>query len=126
MGWKALLIVLLMMPWPLRSEALTHDDFLVRTTQDYIKLCTASDSDPLYSAAIGFCHGYAVGAYQYYQATTPSAEQKGFVCFPTPPPTRVEALQRFLTWAKEHPQSLQERPVDSIFRFLEATFPCQS
>jgi hypothetical protein len=126
MRWTALLIVLTMMLWPLYSEALTRDDFLVRTTQDYVKLCTASESDPLHSAAIGFCHGYAVGAYQYYQAITSGSEQKGFVCFPASPPTRVETLQMFLTWAKEHPQSMQERPVDSLFRFLGTTFPCRS
>jgi len=122
--WTAFLIVLTLMPWPLHAEALTRDDFLVRTIQEYVKLCTASASDPLHSAAMGFCHGYMVGAYQCYQATS-GAAHKGFVCFPEPPPTRVETLQMFLMWANEQPQSLQERPVDSLFRFLGSTFPCR-
>jgi hypothetical protein len=125
MRWKALGIVLTMALWPLYSAALTRDDFLVHTTQDYVKLCSASESDPLYQAAIGFCHGYAVGAYQYHQATTSDTGQTGFVCFPQPPPTRVEALQMFLTWTKENSQYMNERPVESIFRFLEAKFPCR-
>jgi hypothetical protein len=79
----------------------------------------------MYQAAIGFCHGYAVGTYHYYQAATASAEQTRFVCFPEPPPTRVQAIQMFLAWTKENPQYMNERPVDSIFRFLETKFPCR-
>lgn len=126
MRWKVFITVLTMMMWPLCSEALTRDDFLVHTTQDLVKLCTASETDPMHNAAIGFCHGYAVGAYHYYQSvTTAGAEQKGFVCFPEPPPTRAEAIQMFLAWTKENPQSMNERPVESIFRFLESKFACR-
>ena len=125
MRCKALLIVLTIALSPFCAEALTRDDFLVRTTQDLVKLCTVSESDPLYQAAIGFCHGYAVGTYQYYQAVTPDGAQTSFVCFPQPPPTRVESLQMFLAWTKENPQSMDDRPVDSIFRFLGTKFPCR-
>jgi hypothetical protein len=126
MRWKELIIVLTMILWPLYSEALTRDDFLVHTTQDLVKLCTARESEPLYQAAIGFCHGYAAGAYQYHQAiTTSGAEHTSFVCFPEPPPTRTEAIQMFVTWTKENPQYLNERPVDSMFRFLATKFPCR-
>ena len=125
MRWKALVTVLAIALWPLSSTALTRDDFLVHTTQDYIKLCTASERDPLYQAAIGFCHGYAVGAYQYHRSMTSEAEQTSFMCLPQPPPTRAEALQMFVTWAKENPQYMQERPVDTLFRFLENKFPCR-
>jgi Rap1a immunity proteins len=121
---KVLLIMLAIALWPLCSEALTRDDFLVRSTQDLVKLCSASESEPLYQAGIGFCHGYAVGVNHYYQATIGSTGQKGFVCFPDPPPTRVETIQMFVAWAKQNPQYMSERPVDSIFRFLAEKFPC--
>ena len=122
---KVFIILLAIALWPLCSEALTREDFLVHSTQDLVKLCSASESDPLYQAAIGFCHGYAVGVYHYYQATTAGAGQRGFVCFPDPPPTRVETIQMFLAWTKQNPQYMSERPVDSIFRFLQSKYPCQ-
>jgi Rap1a immunity proteins len=126
MRGKVLAIVLVMALWPLCSKALTRDDFLVRTTQDLVELCTASETDPLYHAALGFCHGYAVGAYHYHQAAIAAgAEKTEFVCFPDPPPTRVESIQMFLAWTKANPQYMNERPVDSIFRFLESKFPCR-
>src|SRR5262245_48028767 len=109
MRWKGLVFVLSMLLWPCYSDALARDDFLVRTTQDLLKLCTASESDPLYQAAIGFCHGFATGSYQYYQSTTASGEQTAFVCPPEPPPTRVEAIQMFVEWAKANPQYLNEQ-----------------
>ena len=77
---KVFIIVLAIALWPLCSEALTREDFLVDSTQDLVKLCAASESEPLYQAAIGFCHGYVVGVYHYYQATTVGAGQTGFVC----------------------------------------------
>jgi hypothetical protein len=125
MRWKAFVIVLAMALLPLCSEALTRDDFLVHSTKDLVKLCTASESEPLHQAAIGFCHGYTVGAYQYHQAITPDSGRSGLFCLPEPQPTRAEAIQMFLTWTKENPQHMNERPVDSIFRFLGAKFPCR-
>ena len=125
MRWKGLVLVLTMLLWACSSDALTRDDFLVRTTQDLLRLCTASESDPLYQAAIGFCHGFVTGTYHYYQASIASGEQTAFVCIPEPPPTRVEAIQRFVEWMKAHPHYLNERSVDSLFRFLATTYPCR-
>jgi hypothetical protein len=106
MRWQGWVIVLTMLLWPCYAAALTRDDFLIRTTQDLFTLCTASESDPL------------------YQATTAGAEQAAFVCLPEPPP-RAEAIQMFVAWAQAHPQYLNERPVDSLFRFLGTTFACR-
>src|SRR5262249_21563737 len=56
--------------WPFLSGGATRDEFLMRTTQDYVNLCSTSPDDPMYAAAMGFCHGYGVGAYHYYLAET--------------------------------------------------------
>jgi Rap1a immunity proteins len=111
--------------WPLLSGAQTRDEFLVRYTQDYVRVCSTSPNDPLYAAAMGFCHGYAVGAYHYYQTQTAGAQGKPFVCPPEPPPSRSDALAMFMAWAREHPQYMGERPVDSLFRFLAEKYPCR-
>jgi hypothetical protein len=111
--------------WPLLSEGATRDEFLVRTTQDYVAICSTTPQDPLYAAALGFCHGYAVGAYHYYLAQTAGPEGKPFVCPPEPPPSRAEILPMFVAWAQAHPQSMSERPVDSLFRFLSEKWPCR-
>src|ERR671918_1118143 len=82
--------------WPLLSGGSTREEFLVRTTQDYVAICSTSPQDPLYAAALGFCHGFAVGAYHYYLAETAGPDGKSFVCPPEPPPSRAEILPMFV------------------------------
>jgi hypothetical protein len=111
--------------WPLLSGGATREEFLVRTTQDYVRICSTNPSDSLYAAAMGFCHGFAVGAYQYYQAQAAGPQGTPLVCPPEPPPSRTEILSMFVAWAGEHPQYMGERPVDSLFRFLSEKWPCR-
>jgi hypothetical protein len=110
---------------PLISGGGTREEFLVRTTQDYVGICSTSPSDPLYAAAMGFCHGFAVGAYHYYQAETAGPQGTPLVCPPEPPPSRVEILSMFVAWARATPQIMGEKPVDSLFRFLTEKWPCR-
>ena len=120
--WVIGLVVCL---WPLLSGGATRDEFLVRTTQDYVAICSTSPHDPLYAAAIGFCHGYAVGAYHYYLAEVAGPKGTPLVCPPEPPPSRAEILPMFVAWAQANPQYMGERPVDSLFRFLAEKWPCR-
>jgi hypothetical protein len=106
--------------------AATPDHFRVRSTADLVEICSTPANDSLYGAAMGFCHGYAVGAHQYYQASMSGSSSKPFVCLPTaPPPTRTEGLQMFVAWAREHPQHMGEPAVETLFRWLVATWPCR-
>lgn len=109
----------------LAYSTVTEEDFLAKKTQNIINLCTASDQDPHQQAAIHFCHGYLVGAFHYYHAETTGSPEKARVCFPDPRPSRNEAIDMFITWAKQHPEYANEAPVDSEFRFLETTWPCK-
>jgi Rap1a immunity proteins len=111
--------------WPLVSGGATPDEFLVRNTQDYVRICSTSPDDPLYAAAIGFCHGYAVGAYHYYLAQTTGPRGAPFVCPPEAPPSRAEIISMFLTWARENQPYMGEQAVNSLFRFLSEKWPCR-
>jgi hypothetical protein len=122
---KLFLFVAVLSLWPLRSQAVTRDHFLVRTTQDLIELCTASESDPLYTSAIEFCQGFLVGVYQYHQAENAGPETTPLFCPPNPPPTREDAIKMFVAWAQANPQYQNDRPVDTILRFLATKWPCQ-
>ena len=110
---------------PVVANAVTEEDFQVKTTQSLINLCTAPQGDPLYDEAIHFCHGYLVGAFHYDKVIHAAPESKPLFCPPEPPPTRNDTISRFVTWAKAHPQYLQEMPVENEFRFLVETWPCK-
>jgi len=110
---------------PALAGAVTEKDFEAKTTQNLMNLCTATTDDPLYHQAVNFCHGYLVGAYSYYAAAAAGPEGIKLVCFPENPPTRNQSITMFIEWGKAHPQYMQEKPVDTEFRFLMETWPCK-
>ena len=119
------LSVLLTLPALTLAGEVSEKDFEVKTTQNLINLCTAAPDDPLYQQAINFCHGYLVGAFHYYVAESSGPKGTKLVCFPDPPPSRNEAIEMFIVWAKAHPQYMNEKPVETEFRFLMETYPCK-
>jgi hypothetical protein len=107
------------------AGAVTEEDFKARTTQEILNLCTASPKDPLYTAAVNFCHGFLVGAYRYYAAENSGPGGERLVCFSDPPPTRDQGIAMFIEWAKAHPEFKDDAPVDAEFRFLMEKWPCK-
>ena len=107
------------------AGAVTEKDFEVEITKALVNLCTVSANDPLYHQAINFCHGYLVGAYHYHEAQARGPKGVKLVCLPDPLPSRNEAIDMFIEWAKSHPQHWQELPVETEFRFLMETWPCK-
>lgn len=110
--------------WPASARAVETEDFLIADTQDVVDVCTVPESDPMYTAAIAFCHGYLVGAYQYHVALFGAGKSKPVVCFPDPPPTRSHAVERFIAWVKADPARAKEKPADALTRYLVENFPC--
>jgi len=119
------LFLLVLLALPATAGAVSEDDFKMQTTQNLLNLATAAPDDPMYTQAINFCHGYLVGAFHYYVAANSGPEGVKLVCFPDPPPSRNEAIRIFIDWLKVHPQYMQEKPVETEFRFLMETWPCK-
>ena len=106
------------------TAATSPDDFVLKSTEDFVNVCQTSPEEDLYTAAIHFCHGYAVGTFQYYQ--TLAAQGGGeLVCLPDPRPTRSEALDQFMTWTKSHPQYMSQPAAETIMRFLIEKYGCK-
>lgn len=120
-----ILLLLALLLSPGLARAVTDEDFKVKTTQNLINLCTAPDDDPRHGKAVHFCHGYLVGAYDYHVTEKAGHEGKLLVCLPDPAPSRNTAVKMFVEWAKAHPQYLDEKPVETQFRFLIETWPCK-
>lgn len=105
------------------ASATDPDDFILRSTADFVDVCETPQDDADYRAAIHFCHGYAVGVYQYYQ--TLAGEGAGeLVCLPDPPPTRSDAIKQFLAWAKSNQQYMSQPAAENIMRFLIEEWGC--
>lgn len=123
-GWRTLLAAVGLWLWTVPAGAVTTEDFLIVDTQDVVDVCDVAESDPMYTASIAFCHGYLVGAYQYHTALFGTGKSKPVVCFPDPPPTRTQAVERFIAWVKADPARGKERPADALTQYLVESFPC--
>lgn len=108
------------------ASAVIQKDFEVQTTENLINLCTVTNDDPLFNQAINFCHGYLVGAFHYYEAAAAGPAGIQLVCLPDQRPSRNDAIAMFLEWAKDHPEYMKERAVETEFRFLMQQWPCKS
>ena len=106
------------------SLAADADNFRVNSTGDLLALCSSDPAAPNYSAAIYFCHGFASGAYQYYQMAAAALPAARFVCVLDPAPSRSEAIAEFVEWARRNPNYTADKPVDLIFRYLGERYPC--
>ena len=110
---------------PNLSVAVEESNFEAKTTRDLVALCTADSTDPLFAQAVNFCHGYLVGAFHYYQAEAAGPKGMQLVCLPDSRPTRNEAIAMFIDWVGNHPQYLDEPPVETEFRFMSERWPCK-
>lgn len=106
------------------ASAVTREQFVVRTSADLATLCSVQEGDPHYEAAIGFCHGFMVGAYRYHEATVGASEAPKWFCLPDPAPARAQIIERWLAWVKADPARLAAPAVESPFRFLADAWPC--
>src|SRR3954447_19956284 len=103
----------------------SETDFRVTTTGDLVRLCEAAPTDPTGIAALHFCHGFAVGAYQYHQIVAAAEKKPPLFCEPNPRPSRNEAIASFVSWAKQNPEAMNTPPVEGIFRYLAQRYPCR-
>ena len=102
----------------------SETDFRVTTTGDLVRLCEATPTDATGIAALHFCHGFAVGAYQYHQIAAAAEKKPPLFCEPNPRPTRNEAIAGFISWAKQNPSAMNTLPAEGIFRYLAQHYPC--
>jgi hypothetical protein len=100
-------------------------NFQVTTTGDLVRLCEAAPTDPTGIAALHFCPGFAVGAYQYHQIAAAAEKKPPLFCEPNPRPSRNEAVTGFVSWATQNPAAMNTPPVEGIFRYLAQRYPCR-
>jgi hypothetical protein len=105
--------------------AVTEDSFLLRNTGDFVDLCSAEQSDRLYTAARNFCEGFAVGVYRVLEEQDMARQSGHMFCVLNPAPTRDQGIANFVQWAKADPKRLQLSAPDGIAMYLSTQYPCQ-
>jgi len=97
-----------------------RENYDPRTARDLVALCGAPESN---LEAIGFCHGFGRGALDYHRAVQRPNARPMFCAGNTNIESSKVRLE-YVAWAQAVPARLEERPADSVFRFLMERFPC--
>ena len=105
--------------------AVTEDTFQLRTAGDLVELCSVAPSDPMGTAALNFCHGFAVGVYRVLEEENAAKRGPKMFCAADQPLTRNQAIADFVQWAKATPEVMSQGPADGITSFLTKKYPCQ-
>src|SRR5499433_1430340 len=106
------------------SRAAVEANFGANTTGDLVELCTATPGNPIGTAAINFCEGFAQGAVLVEMQNQAAFRGPKLFCMPNPPPSRNQALSEFVNWARSSPDRLAQSSADRLFRFLSERYPC--
>ncbi len=122
---KTVAVVLLIVLFAAPVWADAAEEYRVRNAGDLVALCGRDPAAVDYVAAQNFCHGFTVGAYAYYHSVSMADPDLKIVCVKEPYPERKKVLADFVAWAKARPALMNERAVDTFFRFLTETFPCK-
>ena len=106
------------------AAAVTESEFPPKTVRDLIAICAPDQNDPMVTAAVNFCHGYAEGAVDVEEAHEAQKGARKLFCLPTPPPPRGSELSSFIAWANAQPARLDMPAIDGMFIYLAAKYPC--
>lgn len=122
--WSAAVVATVLFAAAVAPSA-TPDDFLIKDAQDVVDVCTVPESDAMYAASIGFCHGYIVGAIQYHFALhSRHPKKRPPFCLPEPRPTRSQSIAGFVAWVQANPKYQTEPAVEALVKYLVEKYPC--
>jgi len=106
------------------SAAVTESQFPPRTVRDLIEICAPAKEDPMMTAAINYCHGFAEGAVIVEEAHEGQRDVRKLFCLPSPRPASGSEITKFIAWANAMPSRLDEPAIDGMFIYLAETYPC--
>ena len=103
--------------------AIETADFDLATARDLVALCGAEESEPMYAEARQACYGYLAGAAHFHRALVSGGGFRPIAC-PDRELSREELAGLFVDWAGDHPEHMDEPPVEGVARAVVAVFPC--
>jgi Rap1a immunity proteins len=124
-GLVALALGLALAPWTswAQTDGYTLDDYQLHTSGDLLDICTVDPANAQYWEARAFCLGYFTGGIHLHDELVASGDFPRIACAP-PNATRDDVVAAFVSYAQAHPQYLKEQPMDTVFRAVNAKWPC--
>jgi hypothetical protein len=124
--WLPVLVIYAAVTASPTQAAVTVDNFLVRNSGDLADLCSAAQTDPLYTAAVNFCQAFVLGVFRVLQEEEVAGPRVHMFCPTSPMPTRSEAVASFVQWVRADPSRSTLSGTDGVAAFLAQRYPCPS
>jgi Rap1a immunity proteins len=106
------------------SAAVNQSQFPPRTVRDLVAICAPAQDDPMMTAAINYCQGFAQGAVLVEEAHEDRPGARKLFCLPSPRPAAGSEISKFIAWANARPDRLDGPAIDGMFIYLAETYPC--
>ncbi|MGH6922029.1 MAG: Rap1a/Tai family immunity protein [Geminicoccaceae bacterium] len=112
-------------PWTgwAQTDGYALDDYQLRTSGDLLDICSLDASHVNYWEARGFCLGYFTGGIDLHDALAAADDFPRIACAGEGV-TRNDVVEAFVTYAQAHPEHLDERAMDTVFRAVIDQWPC--
>ncbi len=116
---------LALVPWMswAQTDGYTLEDYQLGTSGDLLDLCTLDASHAQHWEARAFCLGYFTGGIHLHDALAASEDFPRIAC-PPADATRNDVVAVFVAYARAHPEYLDEKPMDTVFRAVNDEWPC--
>jgi hypothetical protein len=96
------------------SAAVTQSQFPPRTVRDLIEICAPAKEDPMMTAAINYCHGFAQGAVLVEGAHEGQPSARKLFCLPAPQSAEGSEINKFIAWPMRCRRGSMVSPADSF------------
>jgi hypothetical protein len=106
-----------------QTDGYALDDFQLRTSGDLLDICALDPSHVNYWEARGFCLGFVAGGAHLHEALAAGEDFPRIAC-PAEGVTRSDVVEAFVLYAQAHPEHLDERPMETVFRAVIDRWPC--
>jgi hypothetical protein len=113
-------------PWTAwaQTDGYTLDDYQLDSSGDLLDICSLDSSNSQYWEARAFCLGYFTGGIHLHDVLAASNDFPRIACAP-PDATRDDVVAAFVSYARAHPEYLNEQPMDTVFRAVNNQWPCE-
>ena len=118
LGCSLLAVGLLVAAAEVRAEEPKLD-----TTADLVAYCDTLSTVDEVQEGQDFCDGFIAGSGLLYLELVRAGRIAKIACA-DPIPTVAEAREAFVTWATAHPEHMQAKPIDGLWRAMAETYPC--
>lgn len=105
---------------PVLSQRL---DPALNSTGDLVALCAPDPSTPRINQRLSYCEGFIAGTGMLYREMRDSGVIKPWACAESAPDANA-IREKFVAWARSHPEKLDTKPIDGFWQAMAETYPC--